>query len=99
LVPKHGSVGRLTDWDTFVSGLNKRFSPSEYTDPAGQLMKLSQSASVVDYQNKFEALASKVTGFTPDILKSSFISGLQPKIQHAVTAQQPRNLDDAFALA
>lgn len=92
-------AGRLTDWNAFVSGLTKRFGPSEYTDPAGQLMKLSQSASVVEYQNKFEALASKVTGFTPDILKSSFISGLQPKIQRAVIAQRPRDLDDAFALA
>ncbi|KAJ4757403.1 polyprotein [Rhynchospora pubera] len=92
-------AGRLTNWDAFVSGLKKRFGPSEYSDPAGQLMKLSQTASVVDYQNKFEALASKVTGFTSDMLKSSFISGLHPRIQRAVIAQRPRDLDDAFALA
>ncbi|KAJ4749205.1 polyprotein [Rhynchospora pubera] len=92
-------AGRLTNWDAFVSGLKKRFGPLEYSDPAGQLMKLSQTASVVDYQNKFEALASKVTGFTSDMLKSSFISGLHPRIQRAVIAQRPRDLDDAFALA
>ncbi|KAJ1700964.1 hypothetical protein LUZ63_000743 [Rhynchospora breviuscula] len=92
-------AGRLTNWDAFVSGLKKRFGPSEYSDPAGQLMKLSQTDSVVDYQNKFEALASKVIGFTSDMIKSSFISGLHPRIQRAVIAQRPRDLDDTFALA
>lgn len=33
-------AGRLIDWNAFVSGLTKRFGPSEYTDPVGQLMKL-----------------------------------------------------------
>lgn len=50
--------GVLDGWRDFTEALNAQFGPSGSDDPTGLLAKLWQSASVQDYQEEFESLAT-----------------------------------------
>ncbi|KAJ4809119.1 polyprotein [Rhynchospora pubera] len=89
----------LSSWQEFTTALQHRFGPSEYEDPIGQLSRLTQIGSVLDYQSSFEELASRARSFSQEQLQSIFIAGLQPRIRRAVQCHRPRDLHDAFALA
>ncbi|KAJ0092522.1 hypothetical protein Patl1_25459 [Pistacia atlantica] len=91
--------GVIRDWQTFVTKIHRRFGPSEYDDPAGSLIKLTQTGSVFEYQATFEGFSSKVSDLSPGFLKSTFISGLKARIRRAVVAQRLRDFHVVFALA
>jgi Retrotransposon gag protein len=87
----------ISSWQEFTTALQYRFGPSEYEDPIGQLSRLTQIGSVLDYQSSFEELASHARSFSQEQLQSISIAGLQPRIWRAVQCQRPRDLHDAFA--
>ncbi|XP_061336994.1 uncharacterized protein LOC133284057 [Gastrolobium bilobum] len=91
--------GLLTDWRTFCVSLHRRFGPSEFKDPAGALVKLHQSGSVLDYQAHFEKLVSKVPGLSATLLRSIFISGLKLQIRRSGLTHRPHDYHEVFALA
>ncbi|PNX94328.1 Ty3/gypsy retrotransposon protein, partial [Trifolium pratense] len=91
--------GQILTWATFLHALETRFAPSQYEDPRGALFKLSQTSTVKEYQNQFEALANRITGLPPSCYLSCFISGLKPAIRREVLAFQPVTLIQAISLA
>ncbi|KAJ4795897.1 polyprotein [Rhynchospora pubera] len=90
---------KIGSWDDFTAALQYRFGPSEFEDPVGQLSRVTQTGSVLDYQATFEELASRVRGFSSHNLMSIFIAGLQPRLRRAVQSHRPIDLHDAFSLA
>ncbi|PNX62323.1 hypothetical protein L195_g061091, partial [Trifolium pratense] len=91
--------GQLMNWGTFLHALEIRFAPSQYEDPKGALFKLTQTASVKDYQTQFELLANRIIGLPPACYLSCFVSGLKPAIRREVLAFQPTTLIQAISLA
>ncbi|XP_061350311.1 uncharacterized protein LOC133295488 [Gastrolobium bilobum] len=91
--------GLMPDWRTFCTALLRRFGSSEFDDPAGALVKIQQTGSVLDYQSSFEKLVSKVSGLSATLLCSIFISGLKPHICRSVLTLRPVDYHEAFSLA
>jgi len=46
-------------WEEFKSGLLSQFSPNQFEDPFGELIKLQQAGTVVEYQARFERILGK----------------------------------------
>ena len=91
--------GFITSWPAILQAIEARFAPSFYDDPRGTLFKLIQKGSVTEYLTEFERLANRITGLSPSVLLSCFISGLSPEIRHEVQAFQPISLPQATSLA
>ncbi|XP_006577454.1 uncharacterized protein [Glycine max] len=91
--------GFITSWPALLQAIEARFAPSFYDDPRGTLFKLVQRSSVTEYLTEFERLANRITGLSPSVLLSCFISGLSPEIRREVQAFQPISLPQATSLA
>ncbi|KAJ4965781.1 hypothetical protein NE237_017630 [Protea cynaroides] len=91
--------GEFVSWEAFTKALEIRFGPSEFDDHQGALSKLTQTASVQDYQSQFEALANHTTNISSSFLISCFISGLRPDIRSEVLAFRPATMSQTIALA
>ncbi|KAI9176859.1 hypothetical protein LWI28_007928 [Acer negundo] len=91
-------AGELNDWVTFIQALEKRFGPTEYEDPEGQLSKLRQTSTVAAYQSQFENLAQQIDGIPDKFLTRTFINGLKEDIKTNVKSFRPTSLKDAIGL-
>ncbi|KAH7675005.1 Retrotransposon gag domain-containing protein [Dioscorea alata] len=89
----------LTTWPEFLSNVKQRFGSSPYEDHQGNLSKLSQTATVAEFQTEFEELMNTVTGISENLLISFFIAGLRPHLQREMLLQRPTTLMEAFSLA
>nr|CAD1839913.1 unnamed protein product [Ananas comosus var. bracteatus] len=85
-------------WEEYVSALNTRFGVDLYDDPMAELKELKQTGSVMEYQDKFDALLNRVV-LTEEYAISCFLSGLKDEIQIPVRMFQPRSLQRALSLA
>ena len=85
-------TNRLSTWDSFLTDLLKRFGPSEYRDLRGELSKLVQTSTVLDYYNRCEDHSTKVTGADKAFLKTCFESGLRANIRRDVRIHRPTTL-------
>ncbi|GJW88749.1 polypyrimidine tract-binding protein homolog 3 [Tanacetum coccineum] len=63
------------------------------------LSKLLQMGTMVEYQNEFEILISRVTGISQSLLTSFYISGLKLELQRGLLRSMPTTLEKAFSLA
>ncbi|RVW71121.1 Transposon Tf2-12 polyprotein [Vitis vinifera] len=68
-------------------------------DHQGNLSKLTQTATVAEFQLAFEDLMNKVTGISEPLLISFFITGLKSDIRRELLFSRPSTLMEAFALA
>ena len=91
--------GFITSWSALLQAIESRFAPSIYDDPREALFKLTQRGTVTKYLTEFEKLANCITGLSPSVLLSCFISGLSPEIRREVQAFQPLSLPKVIALA
>ncbi|KAL3615786.1 hypothetical protein CASFOL_040080 [Castilleja foliolosa] len=57
------SSGLISDRDDFTKKFKLRFDPPYYVDYFGQLAKLRQTGTVMEYQTEFEKLLQHVRGF------------------------------------
>ncbi|VFQ69737.1 unnamed protein product [Cuscuta campestris] len=89
----------ITGWLDFMEQFKLRFDPLHYVDYFGQLVKLRQRGSVLDYQTDFEKILQHVTGASEANLVSLFHSGLKSHLQHEIAILAPKTLADSFALA
>ncbi|KAJ0077255.1 hypothetical protein Patl1_35397 [Pistacia atlantica] len=95
---KYDGEEEPTDWSAFVHALEKRFGPSDFDDPEGELAKLRQNSLVAAYQKRFEALSNRVGGLTDEFLLHCFVSGLKDEIRYMLKLQQPTSLKEAIGL-
>ncbi|VFQ92592.1 unnamed protein product [Cuscuta campestris] len=91
--------GLLHGWEDFVAKFRQRFDPLHYVDYFGQLAKLRQRGSVMDYQTEYERILQHVTGASEEVLISLFHAGLKPHLQQEIVLLKPQSLSDSFALA
>ena len=90
---------KVTDWPTFLAEQSARFVASLIDNIEGLLSKLTQTSTMLDYEEQFEALSGRVTGFSPTFLLSRFISVLKSSIRYEVEFLQPSFLTMAVRLA
>ncbi|XP_042501028.1 uncharacterized protein LOC122078897 [Macadamia integrifolia] len=90
---------QFPSWHCFTHALEARFGPTEYEDHQGALAKLFQTSTVLDYQEKIEALANRCHNLSTSFLVSCFISGLKPEIRCEVMSFQLTTLPQTMGLA
>ncbi|XP_031478914.1 uncharacterized protein LOC116249789 [Nymphaea colorata] len=88
----------VNTWGEFKEALMLRFGESSYVDYDIELRNLRQTASVQEYQAKFENLASMVD-WTPKSLIAAFVGGLKEEIQIDIRAEPNTELRKCFAKA
>ncbi|XP_031494887.1 uncharacterized protein LOC116260570 [Nymphaea colorata] len=86
-------------WADFRAAMMRRFEDSWFADFNVQLKSLTQTGSVIDYQDQFESLACLVTGWDDEALVGAFIGRLQPEIQLSVLGQPSRELQECMHVA
>lgn len=59
---KHG----IGDWDQFIDAVEKKFGVNDYRDGIGELLDLSQTASVEEYTTTFENLQFEICKHNDD---------------------------------
>ncbi|VFQ83111.1 unnamed protein product [Cuscuta campestris] len=89
----------LLGWDDFVEKFKQRFDPNQYVDYFGQLAKLRQRGSVMEYQDEFEKVLQHVSGAHEDILISLFHAGLKHHLQKEIIMLKPATLSESFSMA
>jgi len=91
--------GALTSWEAFTKALEIRFGPSPFYDPVEALIKLTQTATVEDFQSHFEFIANRTKDLPEPFLIGCFINGLREDIRLTVKMFKPTTLSSAFVLA
>ena len=86
-------------WEEFIKILCQEFGPSEMEDSAESLVKLRQDGTLRDYVLEFRRLANRTRDISPKLLRSCFIGGLKPKLQHDVKLLRPKDVLEAAASA
>nr|KYP49880.1 hypothetical protein KK1_028380 [Cajanus cajan]KYP49886.1 hypothetical protein KK1_028386 [Cajanus cajan] len=71
---------QLHDWESFIQEIEARFGPFAYQNHEAELLKLKQTSTVAEFQQRFEKLSNRVFGLSPVTLCNCFISGLTPAI-------------------
>ena len=89
----------VPSWEQFKRGLLVRFGPSEYENVDGQLVKIRQISTVLEYQSRFERLSNQARDWSERQLVGTFIEGLNPYIRCEVKACQPRTMIAAISFA
>nr|XP_027093534.1 uncharacterized protein LOC113713927 [Coffea arabica] len=93
----------IVHWKDFSLEVCRRFSTVGEADAVEEFSKLSQSSTVLAYQEKFEELRSIVMIQVPELTESyyisSFLSGLRGEIKSAVKMHRPDTLQAAFEMA
>ncbi|KAF7810997.1 scopoletin glucosyltransferase-like [Senna tora] len=86
-------------WDEFLAALLNRFGSTLYENPKTALKQLIQVNDVAEYQDKFEALSTRISGLSEDWLVSMFVGGLKEYLQYEVMLAQPTTYYQAVSLA
>lgn len=88
----------IPSWEEYISALSARYGSDLFDDPMAELKGLRQIGSVLEYQDKFDALLNRVE-LLEEYAMSCFISGLKDEIQIPIKMFQPRTLQRALSLA
>nr|KYP49874.1 hypothetical protein KK1_028374 [Cajanus cajan] len=90
---------QLTDWFSFERALEFRFGPTEFENFRAELFKLRPHTTVIEYQQRFEKISTRVFGLPPDALVDCFFSGLLPEIRRELAILKPTSISQAIGLA
>lgn len=86
-------------WRRFTELLNLRFGPPLRSNPLGELAACKRTGSVVDYQDRFQALLPRAGRLTEAQRVQLFTAGLQPPLSLDVEVHNPQSLSVAMSLA
>ena len=90
--------GRMPNWKEYVGALRGRFGIFAYEDPMAELKRLKQTDTLQEYVKSFEGLLDRAQLSGSQAL-SCFLAGLKHELEVVVRMFNPKNLQDAFALA
>ncbi|KAM1590887.1 hypothetical protein ACFX15_034259 [Malus domestica] len=90
-------VKNYPKWEDFTKIFCRKFGSPDLVDCTENLVKLCQTGLLRDYIMEFRRLANRTMEMTPRILKSCFIGGLKPEIQHDVKILRPFDVHEAIA--
>ncbi|KAG6531914.1 hypothetical protein ZIOFF_005750 [Zingiber officinale] len=86
-------------WEEFKEELINRFGPSGYENVDGELAKIRQTSTVLEYQGRFERLSNQTRDWSEKQLLGTFIEGLRLDIRREVKMNQPRTMKPALSFA
>ncbi|KAG6484232.1 hypothetical protein ZIOFF_061027 [Zingiber officinale] len=86
-------------WEEFKEELINRFGPSGYENVDGELAKIRQTSTVLEYQGRFERLSNRTRDWSEKQLLGTFIEGLRLDIRREVKMNQPRTMKAALSFA
>ncbi|KAG6528131.1 hypothetical protein ZIOFF_010280 [Zingiber officinale] len=86
-------------WEEFKEELINRFGPSGYENVDGELAKIRQTSTVLEYQGRFERLSNQTRDWSEKQLLGTFIEGLRLDIRQEVKMNQPRTMKAALSFA
>ncbi|KAG6480688.1 hypothetical protein ZIOFF_057273 [Zingiber officinale] len=86
-------------WEEFKEELINRFGPSGYENVDGELAKIRQTSTVLEYQGRFERLSNRTRDWSEKQLLGTFIEGLHLDIRREVKMNQPRTMKAALSFA
>jgi hypothetical protein len=79
-------------WRCSTELLNTRFGPPLRSNPLSELVVCRRTGSVVEYQDRFEALLPRVSALTETQKMQLFTAGLQPPLSLDVEIHNPSPL-------
>ena len=90
-----------TDWLAFKEVLRTTFLPKDHEYRLRvQLTKLTQHSDSIDnFNRKFLAISTQLTGLTDTDRLFHYTSGLNDRTRYEVLSKQPKTLDEALAIA
>ena len=86
-------------WRRFSELLNLRFGPPLRANPLDELMACKRTTSVVDFQERFEALLPRAGTLSETQKVQIFTARLQPPLSLDVEIHNPQSLAVAMSLA
>ncbi|KAG8061643.1 hypothetical protein GUJ93_ZPchr0003g18451 [Zizania palustris] len=86
-------------WKRFVELLNIQFRPPLRSNPLGELVACKRTGSVVEFQDRFEALLPRAGTLTEAQKVQLFTAGLLPPLSLDVEILNPQSLAMAMSLA
>jgi hypothetical protein len=86
-------------WRRFTELLHTRFGPPLRSNPLGELVACRRTGSVVEYQDRFEALLPRAGALTEVQKVQLFTAGLQPPLSLDIEILNPQSLAVAISLA
>ncbi|KAG6484069.1 hypothetical protein ZIOFF_060863 [Zingiber officinale] len=86
-------------WEEFKEELINQFGPSGYENVDGELAKIRQTSTVLEYQGRFERLSNRTRDWSEKQLLGTFIEGLRLDIRREVKMNQPRTMKAALSFA
>lgn len=86
-------------WRRFSELLNTRYGPPLRSNPLGELAACKREGSVINYQNRFEALLPRAGTLSERQKVQLFTVGLQPPLSYDVEVLNPQTLAVAMSLA
>lgn len=99
MLDKSGSV---PNWFLFARAIETQFGPSQFDCARGQLFKLTQQSvggDLIEYNQKFVALANRTDEVPESAILDCYIGGLIPVLKRDVLIQKPSTLLSAMDLA
>lgn len=76
-------------WCRFTELLHLHFGPPLCSNPLGELMACKRTNSVIEYQDKFDALLPRAGTLTEEQRMQIFMAGLQPPLSLDVEIHNP----------
>lgn len=86
----------LTEWNTYKGLLIERFE-EVLDDPIAELKRLQETDGIVEYNEKFELIRSRVK-LSEQYLMSAYLAGLRNETQMHVRMFQPQTVRQCFVL-
>lgn len=86
-------------WRRFTELLHLRYEPPLHSNPLGELAACKRTGSVVEYQDRFEALLPRAGHLTEAQKVQLFTAALQPPLSLDVEIHNPNSLAHAMSLA
>jgi hypothetical protein len=86
-------------WEHFVDLVSRRFRLPERSNPLGELIKLSRSGSVAEFQDQFLILMARCDDVTKQQQIAIYTVGLGDHLSIDVELQCPVTLEDAVSLS
>ncbi|KAG6488248.1 hypothetical protein ZIOFF_057007 [Zingiber officinale] len=86
-------------WEEFKEELINRFGPSGYENVDGELAKIRQTSTLLEYQGRFERLSNRTRDWSEKQLLGTFIEGLRLDIRREVKMNQPRTMKATLSFA
>lgn len=87
----------IPPWDQYIKDLTARFGDL-FDDPMDELKNLTQTSTMQEYHDSFDALASRLN-LEEEYLLSCYLGGLEEETQMLVRMFTPKTVQQEFCLA